>query len=113
MSIVDTGTVEVLLSWVQVRDLQLSDDPVQLDKSHSLIAGGTVGFLVYSITEDGRPVGFHTAYAKEDSWSEVTTLWEAKRLPGNRLLVRRNLRSLLPEECEILREHLQSLAYDC
>ena len=106
-----TASIEEFLhSLVEERELQLSEEPVQVNERISLTLGGTITMRCTHTSADGKPRGFSTIFYTDDDWSGLSTLWECKKLPGNKVLIRRNLRSLMPEECEMLREHLQHLS---
>lgn len=98
---------EFLQSLVEERELQLSDVPVKVDEYITLTIRGDIAMRCIHTSTDGKPRGFSTIFYNDDYWSELCTLWECKKLPGNKVLIRRNLRSLMPDECELLREHLQ------
>ena len=106
-----TASIEEFLhSLVEERELQLSEEPVQVNERISLTLGGTITMRCIHTSADGKPRGFSTIFYTDDDWSWLSTLWECKKLPGNKVLIRRKLSSLMPEECEMLREHLQHLS---
>jgi hypothetical protein len=98
---------EFLQSLVEEREFQLSDVPVKVDEYITLTLGGRITMRCIHTDADDQPRGFSTIFYNDDGWSGLSTLWECKKLPDNKVLIRRNLRSLMPYECELLREHLQ------